>query len=165
VAGKKRRVFASPTWWKRLMRMSNEEMLRLLKILLAARAPTGEPFAATTTLGDLIDHFGERASLPKILRAPVLPEPDLPRAAIEQRITAEEPWTIHQIHWVRWFYVCEGFDLNQGWGGAFDYAAEVLVGSAAESGPDAMETSYKAIQRDLPPARRRPLTWRPRPLR
>lgn len=147
------------------MRMSDEEMLRLLKILLAARAAVGEPFAPTTTLGDLIDHFGERASLPDILRAPVLPKPDLPRPQIEQRIITEEPWTRRQIHWVRWFYVCEGFDLNKGWGGAFDHAAQVLGGSAAEGGPDAMETSYKTIQRNLPPDKRRPLTWRPRPLR
>jgi hypothetical protein len=107
----------------------------------AARAPAGEPFAPTTTLGDLIDHFGERASLPDILRAAVLPKSDLPRLQIERRIITEEPWTRRQIHWVRWFYVCQGFDLNKGWSGAFDHAAEVPVGSAAEGGPDAMETS------------------------
>ena len=111
----------------------------------AARAPAGEPFAPTTTLGDLIDHFGERASLSDILRAAVLPKSDLPWLQIEQRIITEEPWTRRQIHWVRWFYVCEGFDLNKGWSGAFDHAAEVPVGSAAEGGPDAMETSRFGI--------------------
>ena len=107
--------------------------------------PSRSALRSRTTLGDLINHFGNRASLHEIMRAPIRPEPNLPRPQIEQKIIAEEPWTQRQIHCVRWFYVCEGFDLNKGWGGAFDHAVEVLVGSAAEGGPDAMETSYKMI--------------------
>jgi hypothetical protein len=64
---------------------------------------------------------------------------------------------------MRWAYVREGLDQRgKRWDSAYEYAADVLKGSPAEAGPDMMKKSYDEMQEKLPPALRRPRTYRPR---
>src|SRR5262249_51392090 len=76
------------------------------------------------------------------------------------------PWTQEQKDRLRWIYVCMGI-ARCGWDGAFEYASDALKRTPAAAGPDMMKTSYQKIQKDLPPEKRRPRTYRRRkaPLR
>jgi hypothetical protein len=76
--------------------------------------------------------------------------------------TLQQPWSWEQIHLMRWSYVREGLDRGEGWDGAYDYAERELRGTPASAGPEAMKKSYDAVQRRLPPERRRPRMYRKR---
>ena len=63
--------------------------------------------------------------------------------------------TSQEVHAMRWSVVCESIE-RVGWDAAFEDASERLVDSPAAGGPDAIEKSYKLIQKTLPLSMRRP---------
>jgi hypothetical protein len=77
-----------------------------------------------------------------------------------ERQVLQQRWTQERKELLRWSFVCEGLDLGKGWDGAFEYASEALADHPAGAGWDMMEKSYKNVQKQLPPERRRPHTGR-----
>ena len=66
----------------------------------------------------------------------------------------KEGISMENIHTVRWVAVCESIE-RVGWDEAFEDASKHLAGTPAAGGPDTLETSYKLMQRTLPPDLRR----------
>jgi hypothetical protein len=78
-------------------------------------------------------------------------------------LSLQQPWTAYRIKLVSWCCVREGRDrLGMSWEESYEHAMSMLEGTPAEAGPDMMKKRYDEMQRELPPAQRRPRTYRPR---
>jgi hypothetical protein len=77
-------------------------------------------------------------------------------------LSLQQPWTPYRIKLVSWGFVREGRDrLGMSWEEAYEHAVSMLKGTPAETGPDMMKKRYDKMQSELPPAQRRPRTYRP----
>jgi hypothetical protein len=130
--------------------------LTLTGAVEAVRAPTQDE------LWDLDRQLGEW-QLQQTLSSPAGGLPPELHFGLQQLIAwqiVQQLWTRRQILLMSWSYVCEGVK-RYGWGGsAYKYAANMLKGSPAEAGPEMMKKRYIKMQGKLPPAQRRPRTYR-----
>jgi hypothetical protein len=82
------------------------------------------------------------------------------QALLTERLSQPPP-----INWTRWNLVLALRDVsNLTWEETYQRASELLEGTPAQGTPDAIRKSYEAIERSLPPDRKRPRTYRPKPL-
>lgn len=79
-----------------------------------------------------------------------------------QRQLPKEPPPYHRS---RWLMVLQGHDQDGlSWEESYEHASNALANTPARGSPGTMKRSYDLIQRDLPPTKRRPRTYRRRQL-